>query len=96
MCEDTLNQLLNVIESGFPEEKAELSPTLTPFWQFRESLSTVDGIILYKDRILIPQSLRANVKSTLHAAHQGVDSMIARAESSVFWPGITKDIRETR
>ena len=32
----------------------------------------------------------------LHAAHQGVNSMLARAESSVFWPGITPAITDIR
>ena len=32
----------------------------------------------------------------LHAAHQGVTSMTARANVSVFWPGITTDIARLR
>ena len=94
--DEILESLLHTIETGFPESKSTLPSTLAQFWQFRESLYTVDGIILYNERILVPQALRPNVISTLHAAHQGVDSMTARAESSVFWPGITKDIREIR
>ena len=62
----------------------------------RDHLSTVDGVIVYNDRVIVPKSLRPNVINTLHAAHQGVSTMIARAESSVFWPGITKDIHDVR
>ena len=50
-------------------------------------------------RIIIPPSLREEVLSALHAAHQGVTyctSMISRAESSVFWPGITPAITALR
>ena len=32
----------------------------------------------------------------LHSAHQGVTSMTARAETTVFWPGITSTIMSTR
>ncbi|ELT96983.1 hypothetical protein CAPTEDRAFT_144989, partial [Capitella teleta] len=52
--------------------------------------------LLYKNRIIIPASLRSEVLSTLHSAHQGVTSMISRTESSVFWLGITTAIKETR
>ena len=45
----------------------------------------MDEVILYKDRIVIPESLRDEVLTALHAAHQGVTSMIARAEFSVFF-----------
>ena len=61
-----------------------------------EDLFTFDGVILYKERVVIPPSLRPEVLSALHAAHQGVTSMNLRAETSVFWPGITPDISDTR
>ena len=51
---------------------------------------------MYNDRIVVPQSLRTRVLEALHSAHQGTSSMIARAESSVFWPGITSDIKRIR
>ena len=46
--------------------------------------------------IIIPPSLREEILSALHAAHQGVTSMISRAESSVFWPSITPAITALR
>ena len=49
----------------------------------------------YKDRIVIPPALRQDCLSTLHTAHQGTSSMTARAEASIFWPGITSDISST-
>ena len=46
--------------------------------------------------IVIPQSLRVEFLDALHSAYQGVTSMIVRAESSVFWPGITPAITSVR
>ena len=40
--------------------------------------------------------LRPDVLVVLHSAHQGVTGMNLRAEQSVFWPGITKDISSVR
>jgi hypothetical protein len=51
---------------------------------------------MYKERILIPPKLRSEILNSLHAAHQGVTAMQARAEASVFWPGITTDISAER
>ena len=45
---------------------------------------------------MIPPTLRGEVLTALHAAHQGVSSMITKAEASVFWPGITSDINNIR
>ena len=58
-------------------------------------LSSSDGVILYKDRIVVPPSLRPRCLSALHAAHQGTSAMTARVESSIFWPGISSDIQAT-
>ncbi|KAK3771727.1 hypothetical protein RRG08_035782 [Elysia crispata] len=88
--------LLSIIENSFPDSRRDLPPLLQDFFQFREDLFTFDGVILYKERVVIPPSLRPEVLSALHAAHQGVTSMNLRAETSVFWPGITPDISDTR
>ena len=85
-------QLIDIIESGFPNFRHELPRALQEYYQFREHLYTVDGVILYKNRIVIPPSLRQHVLTVLHSAHQGVTSMKAHADSTVFWPGITPAI----
>ena len=66
-----------------------------PF-EFRKHLYTSDGVAIYKDRIIIPPSLRPSCLSALHAAHQGTSTMTSKAEASIFWPGITNDIQATR
>ena len=88
--------LADLIENGMPDSRLQMPEALRDYFQFRDELSTIDGVILYKDRIVIPPSLRKEVLDVLHAAHQGVTSMIARAELSVFWPGITPAITAVR
>ena len=88
--------LQQYIENGLPEARDEVPADIREFLQHREHLYTVDGVVMYKDRVLVPNKLRANILSTLHAAHQGVTMMTARAKTSVFWPGISRDIENTR
>ena len=89
-------QLISFIESGLPQSRHQLPPSLQEYHQFSDHLNTVDGITVYKDRIIIPPSLRQHILTVLHSAHQGVTSMLARAESTVFWPGITSAITALR
>ena len=91
-----MEQLLSLVESGFPSCKGELEPELQQYFRYKDHLKADDGVILFKNRVMIPPALRQDVLSALHSAHQGVTKMIARAESSVFWPGITVDIENTR
>ena len=92
----TMNKLVSIIESGFPGSRHELPQELQEYFQFREHLYTVDGVAHYNDRVIIPPSLREDILTTLHSAHQGVTSMTARAEASIFWPGITPAIKAVR
>ena len=88
--------LINIVESGFPKLRDYLPTALQDYHQFREHLWTIDSVILYKNRIMIPPSLRTDILVALHAAHQGISTMTACAEDSVFWPGITRCIISMR
>ena len=46
-------------------------------------MTLVQGVTMYKDRPIIPPSLRLEVLYTLHSGHQGSASMLARASNSV-------------
>ncbi|XP_071500939.1 plexin-A4-like [Diadema antillarum] len=92
----SMSLLLEAIEQGFPENRNDLPPDPRQFHQFRDSLSHFDGVALYRDRVVIPPSLRGRVLQALHAAHQGITQMCSRAESSIFWPGMTPAITEMR
>ena len=87
-----LTQLVSILESGFPESHHEIPPALHEYYQFRKHLYTVNGVILYKDHIIIPPSLQKHVLAILYSAHPGVTSTTAHAESSVFWPSSTPAI----
>ena len=71
---------------------SQLRNTLRPFWKIHNDLYIVDNLLMYGNRLVIPASLRKEVLESLHAAHQGVVGMKARAATCVYWPGISADI----
>ena len=91
-----LTELDATIETGPPERRHHLPPSIREWFPYIHDLSTIDGVICRGGRIVIPTSLRPACLDALHAAHQGISGMTARAEASLFWPGITRDITETR
>ena len=74
--------LSSTIEGGIPEHRQDMPDSLRIYHLFQEHLSTLDGVILYKDCIVIPPSLKPNCLTELLAAHHGTSAMIAKAESS--------------
>ena len=91
-----LIMLTKVIENCHDIKTLQLDGQLQEFHRHRDHLSTQAPLVFYKDRVIIPASLRSTVLEILHAGHGGVSSMTARAGSSVWWPGLQSDIERTR
>ena len=68
---------------------------LHTFWNYREDLSMENGLITKGARLIIPSTLRRKVLEQIHEGHLGIEKCMLKARDSVFWPGISNDIRET-
>ena len=95
LVDQTLLKLAEFIKRG-EKPSAEEHPELSKYMRYFDNFCIVDSVLLYNNRVIIPQNLRSDVLKGLHSAHQGVTSMTARASSSVFWPGIHDDISSIR
>ena len=91
-----MSALVDATHNGFPDTPSAMPSATRMYYQYREKITEYDGVIFYKDRIVIPPTLRASVLQALQSAHQGVSMMVSRAEGSFFWPGMTSAIEETR
>ena len=65
---------------------------LMPYWSIRGNLTLHDELLLYGGRIVVPKQLQAETLQKIHTGHQGIVRCRLRATSSVWWPGISKDI----
>jgi hypothetical protein len=90
-----LSCLVNAITNG-NLHLARLEPCLETLWPVCDSIYLQEGVLMYQDRVIIPPSLRYQVLQHLHAAHQGTSAMEQRARAIAYWPGMSKDIRNTR
>ena len=88
-----LSHLLKLTEQGGLDRD---DPALGSLRSICDSVYVHDGVLLYQDRVVVPHTLRRQVLQHLHAAHQGTSTMEQRARAIVYWPGMSKDIRETR
>ena len=91
--DENYQALKSIIDTGFPSSKSLVTPNLREYWEVRDRLSSSHGIVLMNHRIVIPHSLRRQVLNNLHSAHQGHTSMTARANQTVYWPGMNASIR---
>ena len=90
--DESIILLANYVANGFPKAKSGLPDRISDFWEVREDLRHVEGVLVYKDRIVIPYPLRKQIVDNLHSAHQCAISMYSSAKVIVYWPCLISDL----
>lgn len=92
--DEALQLLKTVIKSGWPEEKHQLPTLVSPYHSMRDELTIQDGIIFRGERVVVPESLRNEMKSAIHQAHLGTESCLRRARECLYWPGMNAEMKD--
>src|SRR6218665_5678 len=92
---DTQYQTLKrQIQIGWPSKIAELPPEIRKYYTLADELLNSDDLVYMEQRVVVPREMRAHILERLPSSHIGVNGCIRRAHESVFYPGITRDIKE--
>ena len=75
--------------------QSETVPTVHSHIDTSEMKSREDGILYKGVRLIMPQSERASTLKVLHMGHYAIDKMNLRARETVYWPGISENIKVT-
>ena len=94
--DNDLLKLKSAITHGFPPTQHLTDPSIRGFFNGKEHLWIDNDVIMFKQRIVVPEALRPQVLQSLHCAHQGTKGMRARASNCVYWPGINASISQMR
>ncbi|CAH8442528.1 unnamed protein product [Schistosoma rodhaini] len=77
-----LKRIISYLEHGWPSHID--NKNIEQYAHRRNSLSLVDGCLMFGNRVIVPTSLRRKVMLELHAAHLGVARMKALARGYVY------------
>ena len=91
-----MSKLLLAIESDFYDNVSIEFLSHRTASSFSYDYYAFDGVIMYRDCVVVPVALRGTVLKALHAAHQVVSAMERRAKTTVLWSGMTQDINNIR
>ena len=64
------------------------------YWDFRDELSTDDGMLLKGPRLIIPGELQEEYLSRLHEGHLSANKVQENAKQHMYWTGIDADIED--
>ena len=88
----TCSILRRYCRNGWPD-KHSIDPVTKPYWEVRGDLTIGEDLLLCGRRIVVPEALQAETLLKLHQGHQGIQRCRLRAQSSVWWPGISQQIK---
>ncbi|VDI72881.1 Hypothetical predicted protein [Mytilus galloprovincialis] len=87
-----LFELNEIILKGWPDLKVETPFEVREYWDSRDQLSVLDGIIYKGLKIVIPPSLRDNMLKLIHKSHLGMTKCKKRAREVMYWPRMNTEV----
>ena len=90
--DQVLQMLMQQMMQGWPDHFKLLPVAIKPFWQLKEDLSIEHSCITFQHRFYIPSVLRASFLKALHQGHPGIVKIKLRAQTSMYWFGLNKEI----
>ena len=91
--DEQLQTVMDLTLKGWPTHVEEVPLHVWEFFESRGHLSISEGLLTYDNRIVIPGDLRREILERIHTGHQGITKCRERAKMSVWWPGISKEIK---
>ena len=79
------------VQEGWPDSSPK-DPDLKMFWLVRSEITIQEGLLLFRNRLIIPEILRADILERIHTGHQGIVKCRALARESVWWPKLSVQI----
>ncbi len=88
--ETNRDKQLRIIRQAIEDKESKLLPP--NFRKIKSDLSAELGLVLYKGKIVVPNSLKQLILQIAHGDHEGVPKMLSNLEP-FYWPEIEEDLK---
>ena len=93
-ADPVMQALSSIIQHGWPKSKDDVPNALRQYWDYRDELSSVDGLLFRAQRLIVPNSWRNEMLDRIHESHQRIVKCKQRARDILFWPGMSSQIED--
>ena len=92
--DQTLKLLKDFTLNGWPTNKFAIPADVKSFYSLRSEITVANDLLFKSDRIIVPSSMRKEIKQQIHEGHLGQERCKSRACQVVYWPGINAEISD--
>ena len=89
-----LATVYQLTQQGWLHQRRHVPHLARRYWDFRDELSTDDGMLLKGPRLIIPGELQEEYLSHLHEGHLSASKVQENAKQHMYWTGIDADIED--
>ena len=86
--------LIGAIHKGWPLRQKDCPAELVPYYDSRSELVGDGGLVYRGERLVVPQSLRADMFKEIHRSHIGIGGCLRRARELLYWPRINAEVKD--
>ena len=83
-----LGTVYQLTQQGWPHQRRHTPRMARAYWNFRDQLSTDEGLLLMGPRIVIPSCLQEEYLQRLHQGHLSATKVQQNAPQHLYWPGL--------
>ncbi|XP_044755743.1 uncharacterized protein K02A2.6-like [Coccinella septempunctata] len=88
----TLTKIISYIKNGWPSRKSNVSDDVKQYYNYKDQLHVIDGIVFKLNSIVIPQSMRNEMLRHMHEGHLGIVNTKNFVRGIIFWPCMNSEI----
>ena len=92
--DEVLAHVLTYVQTGWPPYISSAEYLFRTYWENRGLLTIIANVIVYENRIVIPESERLGVLQRLNQGHLAITKCLEWAKQLVWWPGMTQRIAD--
>ena len=74
--DEVLSSLKSVILKGWPDDNTQIIPRVMPYTSYKDELTVQNGVTFRGERLVIPVSLRSEMKKSIHQSHLGIEGCL--------------------
>ncbi|KAJ1519211.1 hypothetical protein ONE63_011183 [Megalurothrips usitatus] len=88
-----LQKVFRFVHLGWPpKDQIKDNPSLGIFFKVRDVITIQSKVLLFSSRIIIPDSVKAEVLRMIHEGHPGIVRSKLLARQFIWWPQLNEDI----
>ncbi|XP_061196319.1 uncharacterized protein K02A2.6-like [Saccostrea echinata] len=93
-ADEQFQTLADIVRVGWLEMRSQVSTCVRMFWNYRDEITVLNGLLYKGQSVMIPLSLRRQMLNRLHEPHLGIVKIKQRARNIIFWPNMNYDIKQ--